>query len=223
MANRAVYRAIWVTSTIALIVLIVLFSRQTMAVPKPDKMATYVTDDKVVRVQHPSNWKGHAISANAVATTVWFQPAPTARFRVMVDLKGSLLADISKSSGGMELPTNLPGMDQGNGQQPSSQSPLEKVHAMQGEEMQSSPLYPQFQDGTTAPAQIAGLDALATDYTYQQPGLWGSTPIVGKRFTALSGDRRITVVYECAKDTQAELAPVFTKMLDSLQIGQGGS
>ena len=223
MANRAVYRTIWVSSTIILVVLIVLFSRQTSAVPTPDKMVTYVTDDKVVHVQHPANWQGHAISANAVATTVWFQPVPTARFRIMVDLKGSLLADMSRSTGGVELPSNLPGMDQGNAPQPPSQTPLEKVHALQGEEMQNSPLYPQFQDGATAPAQIAGLDALSTDYTYQQPGLWGSTPIAGKRFTALTGDRRVTVVYECPKDKQAELTPVFTKMLESLQIGQGGS
>src|SRR5579884_294304 len=113
MASRAALRAIWVTSTLALIVLIVLFSRQTSALPKPDKMVTYVSSDRVISVQHPANWKAVPNSAHDIETIVSFAPARGVLFSVTTDLQGSLLADISKAQGGADLPTNLPGMDLG--------------------------------------------------------------------------------------------------------------
>ncbi|HLV81508.1 MAG TPA: hypothetical protein VKT32_14575 [Chthonomonadaceae bacterium] len=225
MASRVLYRAIWVPSALALLALTVLFSRQTTALPTPGKLAPYVSGDQVIHIAHPANWKPDASSNHGVETIVSFAPARGVLFSVTTDLQGSLMADISKATGGVDLPSNLPGMDLGggNGPPPAAQSPLEKLHALQGRNVGSAKEFLHFQDGTTAPAQVAGLEALATDFTCELPGLWSPTPMVGKRFTALSGDRRVSVIYACPKDRQAELTPIFTQMLQTLQIGQGGS
>ncbi len=218
MSKLRLYRMVWVPSAILLTVLTGLYSRPSTAKPEIGPMTAYTTEDKSLTVSHPENWKPHESGANAVLTRVRFTPTETVRVTVTTDLTGSLFADIQKSSTDSQNPLAAMGM----GTPDKQKSPLENVHEMQGKQMAEDPSYGEFQDGNTQKLQVAGTEALMTDFTYKKTGLFGMTEMVGERVTALAGERRLTFVAVCPKQMGTELAQVFQKMLESLRVGQAG-
>jgi hypothetical protein len=216
MGKRALYRAIWVPSVLALAGLIVFFAQQPTAIPTPAPPTTFTTSDKTITVSHPGNWKPLEGSIHAVKTKVQFEPTKNIRVVIETDLAGSLLGDISKASSNML--SNLPGL----GQQLTAKqkTPLESVHELQAKELKE--IYEGFQDGATAKTKVAGLEALVTDFTFQERGVWGNREMAGKRVSALASERRLTVVCHYPKEAQEPMAPVIAQMLGSLQVRPTG-
>lgn len=216
MAKRALYRAIWVPSVIVLGGLIVFLAQQPTAVPTPAPPTTFTTSDKTITVSHPGNWEPLESSLHAVETKVRFEPVKNVRMVIKTDLKGSLVGDVSRASSNMM--SNLPGI--GEQLAAKQKTPLESVHELQAKELKET--YEGFQDGTTTKAKVAGLEALVTDFTFQERGVWGSREMAGKRVSALASERRLTVVCHYPKDAQQQMSPVIAQMLGSLQVRPTG-
>src|SRR5436190_2236021 len=95
---RIVYRLIYITSALAILGMTVGFSVLPAALPLPSAMKHYVSGDRSIGIKHPGNWKTHERASHAVETELEYKPAQHARFTVNVDLQGSLMADIMKST-----------------------------------------------------------------------------------------------------------------------------
>ncbi|MCS6863074.1 MAG: hypothetical protein NZT92_22440 [Abditibacteriales bacterium] len=216
MTKRVLYRVIWVPSVMVLAGLIVFFAQQPTALPTPAPPTTFTTSDKTITVSHPGNWQPLEGSMHAVKTKVKFEPTKNVRVVIETDLAGSLIGDISKASSNML--SNLPGI----GQQLAAKqkTPLETVHELQAKELKES--YEGFQDGATTKAKVAGLEALVTDFTFQERGVWGRREMAGKRVSALASERRLSIVCHYSKDAQEQMAPVIAQMLSSLQVRPTG-
>jgi hypothetical protein len=217
MTRRALYRCVWVLSLVVIIAMCVLFSTQPRALETPGPMVSFTTVDKSITISHPDNWKPHESSANAVMTQVWFKWSKGVSLLVLSDLQGSLMADISKASG--SAVDALPGMSsQLSG---GKRSPLETVHAQQGQRMSSDKVkYEGYQEGTTKHLMVANHEALATEFTFQSADGLGSQERKGTRISLLTGDSRVAVVYSCRKDVWNLISPIFEKMVGSLRLGQ---
>src|SRR5262245_27007817 len=111
---RILSRIIWIPSCIAVIAMVFMFARQPLAIPAPTEMTAFTSDDKVITVKHPGNWKAHSNSIHGNTTEVWFDPVRNATFAVTADLAGSLVADIAKSGNAQMsgLLDNVPGGSQ---------------------------------------------------------------------------------------------------------------
>lgn len=224
MSSSLVYRIIWVPSLIALIVMVVLFGSQPYKMPPPTAMKTFVTGDKTIVVSHPGNWEGHDASVHDVMTKVHFDPTQNVHLVIVTDLQNSLMADMNRASNNaMSSLSDSMGQQPGGGQEPPPppmKTPLERAHEDQAARLGKS--YVEFQDGPTTQTQVSNVDALISDFTFQGKGLFGSQEMAGKRVSALAGDRYLSVVFTCPKESMAELAPTFTKILESLQVRPAG-
>jgi hypothetical protein len=222
LSMRMVYRAIWVVSAMAIAGMTALFAVQPMALPVPAPMKRYTSGDRSIRILHPGNWKARERSSHGVETEVAFAPTTNARMTIDVDLQGSLVTDILKSSDAQT--TAIANMVPGGQAVANHQlAPLEFMHAGQASEMQKGAGdYPGFKDGATTKTRVAGREAIVTECSWNAPGLLGSRPMVGRRITLLSGDHHVSIVYGCLKEMQAFVLQVFDQMLSSLEIdGQG--
>jgi hypothetical protein len=219
MASRALYRALWIPSAIILVGLTVAFAKQPEAFTAPAAEAkTFTTDDKTITVRYPGNWKPRQTSMNAVLTQVEFEPSRNVRCVITTDLAGSLMGDLSKSNSGLSDSLNsLPGME--NRPLPKQKTPLETVHEMQGQMLEKDYRDKKYAEGATRPGKVAGYDALITDFTFEEAGLFESRKMIGTRVSALSGERRITVVATCPKEAQILIMPAFEAIIESLQTG----
>jgi hypothetical protein len=225
MASRTLCRIVWVPSGIALVSAVAAFALKPQAPPPPGGLMTFTSSDKTLVVSHPANWMSQSMSIGGTSVEVTYRPTRDVMVRFGTDLQGSLMADISRATGSMGgsgdaggLPpelTNQLGM-----RQERRKTPLETVHetqqAMLAKELE------QYQEGATTHTQLAGMEALATDFSCQTTSLFTKRPLVGRRFTALSNDRRVTAIYYLPKESEANLGPTIQKMVKSLRISQQG-
>ena len=219
MASRTVYRAIWIPSALAIVGMVIAFAQQPMAIPKPTEMKSFVSSDKTMSLQRPSNWKARSLSLQGLQTEVSFEPVPNFRIEFATDFQGSLIADIGKS-GDTAMLSNIPGMESIVDKQ---KSPLERAHDMQGKLWQKKLGKKEYAEEKAQKTQIANLEGLVSDVTFKNDGiLSGKTEMIGKRYSALSGERLVTIFYRCPKEGRKEIEPTFTKMIESLKIGEGG-
>ena len=223
MSNRLLYRIVWIPSALACVGMGYVFLRQPKPFPKPTALTLYVSGDKSVALKHPGNWKASSGSDHGVARGIAFAPGDNVTFIVVSDLAGSLMADVMKSSDTQAetLAGMMPG-GAGAANLPPQKSPLEKLHIMFGKSMQKNEKrYPEFEETGYQPTQLAGVPALVSDFTFKSDGPDGE--IVGKRYTALTLEARITVLYYCPKSKQKELSGIFTKMTRSVRAGENAA
>ena len=222
MSNRLLYRLVWIPSALACVGMGYVFLRQPKPFPKPTLMTLYTSGDKSVALKRPGNWKAQYANDHGVGRGIAFEPADNVRFVVVSDLAGSLMADVMKSSDTQaeQLAGMMPG-GAGAMNLPPQKSPLEKLHISFGKAMQKDEKhYPAFEEGAYQTAQLAGVPALVSAFKFKSDG--PDPEIVGKRYTALSLDARITVIYYCPKSMQKDLSGVFAKMTESVRAGQDG-
>ena len=212
--GAAVCRILWIPSSLAVVAMVIVFARQPLVLPPPEAMTGYTTEDKMLEMQHPSNWKPHSNAVAGAATDLWFIPVRNAKIYVKADLFGSLMGDIAKGPavdlGGAE--GNLPGAE---AVQKKTNRPLAAVHDMKGEEYKKE--YRDYEESGTHDSTLGGMEALVSPFTFEVSALWGSKEMVGVRMSALANDRRISLIYYCPKDMQATLEPIYKKMLTTFK------
>lgn len=220
MSKRIVYRVIWVSSLVMLCGAVFAFGRVPTSAPTPGPLIDFTTGDKALSIKHPDNWKPGTLELHDVATSIKFEPAKNFYFKVKADLAGSLMADIAKSTGAQldSLGSSL-GVPSGGEHR---KSPLEQMHEMQGEEYANGGDFDSYTEGATKKTTIAGNEAMLTEFTYKESGTWGKVGMVGLRGTAISNDRRITVLCYCPASAKNEFWPIFGQMIASVQLGHGG-
>lgn len=222
MASRALCRVVWIPSALALVGTVSAFAVMPHPVPAPGDLMTFTSNDKTLSVSHPENWKSQSMSIGGNSAEVTYRPTKNVMVRFGTDLQGSLMADISRSTNAMPDTSNLPPelANQLGAGMTKRKTPLESVHEMDMAILAKE--FEGYQEGKTTPTRLAGLEALQTDFTYQMSDLFTKRQVVGKRFTALSNDRRVTALYYMPKESEAKLLPVIQKMIRSLKIGQQG-
>ena len=101
-------------------------------------------------------------------------------------------------------------------------TPLEMAHQQQHTLVEKRHKGQDFEETGNTPTQVAGLEAISSDFSFTESGLFGKTIMVGKRFTALAADKELIIIYQCPKETQDQIVPTFEKMIATLQLSQGG-
>jgi hypothetical protein len=184
-------------------------------------MKHYVSGDRSIAIKHPGNWKTHERGGHAIETELEYTPAQHAKFTVKIDLQGSLMADIMKSTSAEN--SQIAGMIPGGSALTAGKSPLQSMHDLQGADLNyNKDDYPGFEDGLTIKSHIAGKDALVTECSWTVPSLFGSRPVVGRRATMLAGDHQVSVVYGCLKEMRGEILPIFQQMQESIELDVPG-
>ncbi len=216
------YRAIWIPSSIAFLALLITLSSQPLAVPIPGKLVEYTNPDKSINLLRPQNWKVTNRSAQAVSSELNFSPAQNVTYKINSDLSGSLMADIAKP---IAPPvSDVPeGVDpqQAAAAFPAQKSALQTLHEMDTKSF--ARMYLEYQEIGTEPAQIAGTEALVTEFKCKAASTFSTRDISGKRISLITNDRRITIVATCPTVMKIVLFPVFDKMTESIQLNKGGS
>jgi hypothetical protein len=236
MSKRIVYRLIWMPCTLALIVTFVIFFGHVVTEAAPAAMTGYTMSDKTLQMQHPANWKPRESSTNGVESSVRFVVDEYSGIRFGTDLTGSLQADIDKAgaaqlsnlgsiapNGGSLTPDGASMTPNGESVSlPAGKSPLQKAHERKGQELEQSKDFENYREGETRSVQVAGQEALATDFTYTEHGMLGDKEEVGRRVTALLGESRLLILARCPKEHEAQLMPLFQQMIDSLKVSATG-
>jgi hypothetical protein len=226
MASLVLCRVIWIPSGIALVSTVAAFALKPQAPPSPGELMTFTSSDKTLAVSHPANWKSQSMSIGGNSAEVTYRPTKHVLVRFGTDLQGSLMADIARSTnsmaGSMGDSSNLPPelTNQLGIRQTRSKTPLETVHEMEQGALKKE--LEQYQEGATTQTQLAGMEALATDFTCQKADLFTTRQLVGRRYTALSNERRVTAMYYMPKESEASLGPIIQKMVKTLHISQQG-
>ena len=105
----------------------------------------------------------------------------------------------------------------------NQKSSLEMAHEFQRRSIEDDiQRYPGYKEEKTTPMKVAGMEALLTQFTYKKETGFQVMEMLGRRITALGTDRRLSIVATCRKEQAETLEPVFQKIIDSVQIGQGG-
>ena len=225
MATPVLYRAIWIPSAVLLAGMVTLYSVQPEAIPSVGESKTFTTEDRSITVEHPANWKPRQLSMNSVLTQVEFEPSRSVHIVIKSDLQGSLMADMSKAaastgSGMTDAQGNLlPGMEQ---REQKQKTPLEKLHAAQGAAMETEYAERHYEEGETKPTKVGSVEALTTDFTFEESGLFGKKQMAGKRVTALGGERRLTIIATCPKEAVSSIGKAFDSIIESVEMGQPG-
>jgi hypothetical protein len=251
MSKRIVYRLIWMPCAIALIVTFVMFLGHVVTEAAPAAMTVYTMSDKSLQMLHPANWEATESSQHGVGSSVKFVVDEYSGIRFNTDLMGSLMADIDKannaqfsnlagmSAGGAstpqgpgsvgagdanaaQLPAGMEGGETAAPQLPAAKSPLQKSHERKGQELEKSTDFENYREGETRKVQVAGQEALVTDFTYTEHGSQGDQEEVGRRVTALLGERRLLILSHCPQAKSKQLMPLFDKMMESLQVSPNG-
>jgi hypothetical protein len=219
--NRWILRAVWIPSLLALAGMTVLFAKSGPRVIAPAPLKLVSISDKSLALHAPGNWKPKIVSSHAVMSSITFKPDKTQYFEIESDLTGSLVAEMSRSSGAQaEAFQGMPGFGGSTGMLPNDpkKTPLEKLHDRYGAMLKEN--YLEYTEGKTEHTQIAGQEALQTDFTYKTRDFFDSKTMTGRRLTALTGERSVTVEYRCIETRKKDLFPVFVKMVKSVQIAQ---
>jgi hypothetical protein len=137
-------------------------------------------------------------------------------------------ADSSGGGGGGDMAAQLQSLSAQNPQLSKqlgslSKDPLTAAHQRQQATLEGGGQYPGMKEGETQKIRVAGYDALTTDFTFQNPNPLSPEALSGTRITVLSGERQISIVGYCPTKDFNTYGPVFLKMLNSLDLGQGGS
>ena len=218
MPSRTVYRLFWIPSAIAIVGMTALFARQPTSLPTPDQMKPYINSDKTISLERPANWKAHTLGLHGISFQVRFEPARNISIKFTTDLTGSLMADINRAAPSVDL-SGVPGMENTT---EKKKSPLELAHQRQRTVLEKEFAGQNFEESGSTPAQVAGLEAISSDFSFQESTLFGKTNMVGKRFTILGVDKELLIIYQCPKESQEQIVPVFDKMIATVQLGQGG-
>jgi hypothetical protein len=104
---------------------------------------------------------------------------------------------------------------------PKMKSALELAHEAEGKSLKKE--IGIFGEKPAQKTTLAGSEALVTEFTRLEGGLFGSRASVGKRYTAITHDRRVNAYYYCPEKSQIEYEPVFREMLKSIQLGKEGN
>ena len=201
-------------------IMLLAFSNQPLSVPMPSKLVEYSSPDKSISLLKPENWKISSRSAQAVSSELSLAPAQNVTYKITSDLAGSLMADVARpmTSSGEGLPAGIdPQLAAALAPQKSS---LQTLHEL--EKMHFSREYKNYEEGVTEPAQIAGTEALVTEFKFKDGSSFAMREIVGKRVTLLTNERRISIVFTCPRVMKALLFPVFNQMTESIQLNKGG-
>ncbi|HLK57980.1 MAG TPA: hypothetical protein VKU00_15540 [Chthonomonadaceae bacterium] len=224
MSKRAMYRIVWMISLLAIIGmngLFLMMPSQGAATAASDTLVSFTTSDKMISLRHPSNWTPNEQSDHAIATGVEFMPDETTRCVVKTDMLSSILTSTPGAGVDLSSLSGTPGMP--NMPTGAQKPPLEAAHDYQADAIREDPKrYPRYAEGKAIKVHVAGLEALFTQFTYRKFEGFEAVEMVGRRITAVTPDRRLSIVATCRKDQAEKLEPVFQKIIDSVQIGQGG-
>lgn len=248
---RVLYRLVWISALLSIIGMSCWFLSAPKAAVVVAPLVGYVSDDKSLSLLHPSDWKPHSSSSQAISSRVYFEPDSATHFTVDTSLVGSLFGDMLRptsnanpgaggdSSGGeanggdtsgggssnaaLSALQGMPGMPGAGGGGGKQKSPLETIHDASLHAMaKSRSHYPDFEQGETRKMQIDGQEALATEFTFKQGDIMGRQEMVGTYITVLQKDREVDITATCSKDSQKNLKPVFDQMITSVRLGQAG-
>src|SRR5437868_7026020 len=101
MPSRALCRVVWIPSGLGIVGAVAAFAMKPYEPPKAEALTTYANGDKSLTVSYPTNWKPLTLDMAGTIVRVRFEPAKAVYFDATADLKGSLMADISKAGSGM--------------------------------------------------------------------------------------------------------------------------
>lgn len=164
----------------------------------PKEFKTYVAKDEAFKCDQPAGWTvtGGGKSGNYLASF----SSGGATIKIILDVTGSVLADIAKTSNQMA-----------GGDDAQLPSPLEQMHELSGQSMAED--LGNFKDLNTAEIQIP--IGLARKSEYTGSGSLGSQQH-GYRVTSLLVDQRVTVICRCPEKEWKNLQPVFDRVIKSL-------
>ncbi len=168
----------------------------------PSEYTTYVAEDGSFKCDAPAGWAmtGGGKNGNYNATF----SSGGAWISVTVDVTGSLLADIAKST------NRLSGSDDAE-----ALSPLNQVHELKGQILAED--LGNFKDLNTADVRLPIAPGKQSEYTgtgslgSQQHGYW---------VTALLTSQRLSVTCQCPESEWQGLQPVFQRVIDSVARGR---
>jgi hypothetical protein len=191
------------------------------AAKAPTGFTPYVGSDKSFACQSPNGWKRSESGANGIMSSVVFTSG-TAKVSVTSDLKGSLMADLTRANNAQteNLNGSLPeGMqEQAAAQMPKPVPPVEKLHIAGKKSLEEK--IGDYAENAMTPFPCAFGEARLSEFT-GDAGMLKGGKTHGYRATILSGDRRVTVVCRCPESDWSTLRPAFSTILQSLAPGGG--
>lgn len=183
----------------------------------PTKYARFIAPDRSFVCEAPAGWDKKSAGAHGIMSGALFTNGK-AKIDITSDLQGSLMGDIARAtsaqSEGMagSLP---PGMALAN--LPQERAPVEQLH-----QAGKKPLAATMQNYAELPMQPLQSrlgEARFSEWT-GDAGLMGGGKMRGYRVTILGGERRVTVLCQCAEPDWKTLKPAFARIIRG--IGPGG-
>jgi hypothetical protein len=167
----------------------------------PTSYQNYNAKDQSFAIDYPANWKAVGGGQSGFYSARF--TSGSASVKISADMVGSVVGDIAKSQATMA-----------GGEEIEELKPIVKVHEMGKNQMAEE--WGKYEEGTPTNVQSAFGEGRQAEFTASS-GFGGK--VRGIRLTALSVDRRISVVAVCKPADWDRLKPVFDKMIASLQRG----
>lgn len=171
-------------------------------VAMPTSYQNYNAKDQSFAIDYPANWEAVGGGQSGFYSARF--TSGSASVKVSADMTGSVVADIAKSQATMAGGENIEEL-----------KPIVKVHAMGKQQMAEE--WGKYEENEPANVNSGFGESRQSEFKASS-GFGGK--VRGSRLTALSVDRRITVVAVCKERDWDKLKPVFDKMIASLQRGR---
>ena len=166
-------------------------------VAAPTSLTKFESKDKQVRFEYPAGWEVTASGGQGLLSHSVFQQGP-AKIDVGCDLAGSLFAG--------------PGAPRDPNEEPASA----RIHELGLKNMKED--FSGYEEQPAQPIKTNIGEGRISEFT--AAGSFGGK-IRGYRATALTRDRRVTVICTCPERDWETLKPAFTKVIGSLSQGSG--
>jgi hypothetical protein len=168
----------------------------------PASYKTYSAKDQSFAVDYPENWKAVGGGQSGYYSARF--TSGSASIRVTADMVGSVIGDIARSQSRMAGTEHI-----------EQFKPINKVHELGNKQMAEE--WSSYQEQPAAPFRSGFGEGRLSEFT--AGGSFGGK-MHGYRLTALSVDRRITVVCYAREADWQKLKPAFDKVNASLKSGR---
>jgi hypothetical protein len=187
--------------------------------PQPIKPVTgfakFTTKDQAFSCVYPQGWKTRSFGSGGVLSGGEFKQG-SASISVTSDLAGSLVADISKATGGMMTDIGgAPGM--GGMMSAAQKPPIEKLHEASLAKFEKE--FKEYSEEEAKPFQTPFGEGRYSEFSYD--GMFGGS-FRGYRATLLGGERRIEAVCTAPEKNWDTMKTHYAKVISSISPGTGG-
>jgi len=223
--RQLAYRAVWLSSAVAIGVTVLLFGRKEEVVEAITEWKPYTQEQGGFTIEGPANWELRTAGSRGLGGSLTLKRTELVSIRAEADdvMLGPVI-DMARAAGRSGPGPSIPALPQGPGglslpTAPSSAKTLVgQVHEFTKSKVAGAAA-PDFEEPRPEETSLAGMEAAVSEFAYTQSGQFGKKIVMrGKRATIVGTAIGYTIVCQCPEASWETLKPSFDRVIKSFLV-----